>query len=86
MRNRWKTAADEYEHEEGRSPAKEDASPEREWRSRQVAAPLDTYRLEYMLEVVFRGFDEAFRVAEGHMRGGLDSVEEGDEDMLEVPD
>ncbi|KAG7289392.1 hypothetical protein NEMBOFW57_005763 [Staphylotrichum longicolle] len=88
LRNRWKTAADEHDEqeEEGKSPAKDGASPEREWRTRKVAAPLDTYRLEYMLEVVFRGFDEAFRVAEGFVRGGLDWAEECDEDMMEVPD
>lgn len=43
------------------------------WWSRRraaAAAPLDSYRLEHMLEVIFLGFDEAFLVAEAHVRGG----------------
>lgn len=31
---------------------------------------MDSYRLEHMLEVIFLGFDEAFLVAEAHVRGG----------------
>ncbi|KAH6850407.1 hypothetical protein B0I37DRAFT_428535 [Chaetomium sp. MPI-CAGE-AT-0009] len=80
LRNRWKTAADEPEHDQGRggrSPAKGGASPGREWRSRKVAAPLDSYRLEHMLEVIFQGFDEGFRIAEEYVRG------ERDTDMFE---
>ncbi|KAK3297196.1 uncharacterized protein B0H64DRAFT_423461 [Chaetomium fimeti] len=80
LRNRWKTAADEPEHDHGRgsrSPAKGGASPGREWRSRKVAAPLDSYRLEHMLEVIFQGFDEGFRIAEEYAKG------ERDTDMLE---
>jgi hypothetical protein len=87
LRNRWKTAADEPEHElehqhdqgggpRGRSPAKGGGggavSPEREWRSRKVAAPLDSYRLEHMLEVIFRGFDQGFRIAQEYVRGEED--------------
>ncbi|KAL2139387.1 hypothetical protein VTI28DRAFT_5277 [Corynascus sepedonium] len=45
-------------------------------RTRKVAAPLDTYRLEHMLEVIFQGFDEAFRIAEDHVRGRLDWAED----------
>ncbi|KAH6641372.1 hypothetical protein F5144DRAFT_129996 [Chaetomium tenue] len=76
LRNRWKTAADEPEHDQGprgRSPAKGGASPEREWRSRKVAAPLDSYRLEHMLEVIFQGFDKGFRIAEEYVRGDQDA-------------
>lgn len=85
LRNRWKTAADEPEldHDQGgplrgRSPAPAKgggggtSSPEREWRSRKVAAPLDSYRLEHMLEVIFRGFDEGFRIANDYVRGEED--------------
>ncbi|KAL2152337.1 hypothetical protein VTH82DRAFT_5521 [Thermothelomyces myriococcoides] len=51
-------------------------------RSRKVAAaPLDSYRLEHMLEVIFRGFDEAFRIAEEYVRRGGTTGAEGDVDM-----
>lgn len=76
LRNRWKTAADEPEPDQGprgRSPAKGGASSEREWRSRKVAAPLDSYRLEHMLEVIFQGFDKGFRIAEEYVRGEQDA-------------
>lgn len=100
LRNRWKTAGDEDElghdhhhhhhHSQGsRSPTKSGgaASPEREWRTRKVAAPLDSYRLEHMLEVIFHGFDEAFKVAERYVRGGgEDYAGEADMEMLEVVD
>ncbi|KAK4157529.1 hypothetical protein C8A00DRAFT_40104 [Chaetomidium leptoderma] len=61
-------------------------TPEREWRTRRMAAPLDSYRLEHMLEVIFNGFDEAFRIAEGYVRGGSEWRVEGDTDMMEVVD
>ncbi|KAK3898414.1 hypothetical protein C8A05DRAFT_47262 [Staphylotrichum tortipilum] len=98
LRNRWKTAADDGEEEEDKEQRessfpgkKRDSPPEREWRgggsSRRMAAPLDTYRLEYMLEVIFKGFDEAFAVAERHVRGRrFDWAEECDTDMTEVPE
>ncbi|KAK4249830.1 hypothetical protein C7999DRAFT_29700 [Corynascus novoguineensis] len=66
----------------GASRAEESgAGPEKrstKWRPRtkKVAAPLDTYRLEHMLEVIFQGFDEAFRIAEDHVRGRLDWAED----------
>ncbi|KAL2162871.1 hypothetical protein VTH06DRAFT_6707 [Thermothelomyces fergusii] len=53
----------------------------RRWRTRKVAAPLDSYGLEHMLEVIFRGFDEAFRIAEEHVRRGTATAEGGDVDM-----
>lgn len=95
LRNRWKTAADDEEKQKEEeqqqrdgSPGKRD-SPEKEWRGggrRRMAAPLDTYRLEYILEVVFKGFDQAFAVAERHVRGRFDWAEEDDTDMMEVPE
>jgi hypothetical protein len=77
LRNRWKWVGEEEEevvvkNGEGRSPER-----------KKMAAPLDSYRLEYMLEVVFAGFDEAAKVAEGYVRGGLDWADD-DTDMLEV--
>jgi hypothetical protein len=95
LRNRWKTAADDDHHHHnhhspgGRSPSRgQDAvSPEREWRTRKVAAPLDSYRLEHMLEVIFQALDEAFGIAEAYVKGGrLEWGAEPDTDMLEVPD
>lgn len=94
MRNRWKTAGDEHEHEQdegrtsgNRSPTKSGgASPERKWRTRKIAAPLDSYRLEHMLEVIFQGFDEAFKIAEERVKGGLSWADEVDMEMLEAAD
>ncbi|KAH6626767.1 hypothetical protein B0J18DRAFT_464754 [Chaetomium sp. MPI-SDFR-AT-0129] len=58
------------------------------WWSRKraaAAAPLDSYRLEHMLEVIFLGFDEAFLVAEAHVRGsgagGGDADVVGEDEM-----
>ncbi|KAK4127998.1 hypothetical protein N657DRAFT_564589 [Parathielavia appendiculata] len=94
LRNRWKTAGDEHDHHHNHhhharegSPTKrhEGAMPEREWRTRKVAAPLDSYRLEHMLEVIFRGFDEALSIAEAYVKvGPLEWGAEPDADMLEV--
>ncbi len=90
LRNRWKRAGEEDGDGDGDGQdgdaRRAGRSPEREWRARKMGAPLDSYRLEYMLEVVFRGFDEAFQVAEAYVRGGLDWAEECDTDMLEVMD
>jgi hypothetical protein len=96
LRNRWKTAGDDehnqhhhHEPRNGRSPTRmqDGTSPEREWRTRKVAAPLDSYRLEHMLEVIFQGFDEAYSIAEAYVKGGrLEWGAEPDTDMLEVPD
>ncbi|KAK4044903.1 hypothetical protein C8A01DRAFT_31090 [Parachaetomium inaequale] len=82
LRNRWKTAADDepdgLDHSRERSPAK-GAVPG--GRPRKMAAPLDSYRLEHMLEVIFLGFDEAFKIAEAYVRSGLEWAA-GDADML----
>jgi hypothetical protein len=93
LRNRWKTAGDEDEdgrEDRGsgnRSPTKRDgASPERKWRTKKVAAPLDSYRLEHMLEVIFAGFDEAFKIAERSIRGNMSWADEVDMEMLEAAD
>jgi hypothetical protein len=87
LRNRWKTAGDELEHEHDAdygSNGSARAAPPLEWpRIRKIAAPLDTYRLEHMLEVIFRGFDEAFKIAERYVKkGGSEGGAEGDADML----
>ncbi|KAK4240171.1 hypothetical protein C8A03DRAFT_31740 [Achaetomium macrosporum] len=87
LRNRWKTAGDELDHEHGDYDNGSSAMAARtelgEWpRSRKIAAPLDTYRLEYMLEVIFRGFEEAFKIAERYVKGGSERGAEGDADML----
>jgi hypothetical protein len=67
------------------SPTKS-GSPERKWRSKKVAAPLDTYRLEHMLEVSFEGFDVAFKIADRSVRGSLSWADEVDMEMLEAAD
>jgi hypothetical protein len=93
LRNRWKTAGEEDENENGhgdrasgnRSPTKS-GSPERKWRTKKVAAPLDSYRLEHMLEVIFAGFDEAFKIADRSVRGSMSWADEVDMEMLEAAD
>ena len=50
----------------------------------KVAAPLDSYRLEHMLEVIFAGFDEAFKIAEASVRGSMSWADEVDMEMLEA--
>lgn len=87
LRNRWKTAGED-EHEpgppdrRGKSPAEGAEVEERQWRTRKVAAPLDSYRLEHMLEVIFAGFDEAFGVAELYVKGASELWAQGDTDMV----
>jgi hypothetical protein len=88
LRNRWKTAGDEEDCEpcqrdhDRRSPARGTETEERAWRTKKIAAPLDSYRLEHMLEVIFQGFDEAFKVAEWFVRGGSVPGVQLDADML----
>ncbi|KAK4100152.1 hypothetical protein N658DRAFT_140436 [Parathielavia hyrcaniae] len=89
LRNRWKTAGDEEDHHsrEGSPTTRQEGAspPEGEWRTRKIAAPLDSYRLEHMLEVIFGGFDEALRLAEAYVKGvPLGWGAEPDADMLEV--
>ncbi|KAK3308282.1 uncharacterized protein B0T15DRAFT_508769 [Chaetomium strumarium] len=90
LRNRWKTAGDELEHEHehehehgGYGNGSAARAEQLEWpRVRKIAAPLDTYRLEHMLEVIFGGFDGAFKIAERYVKGGSEWGAEGDADML----
>ncbi|KAL1842760.1 hypothetical protein VTJ49DRAFT_4245 [Mycothermus thermophilus] len=58
-----------------------------EWRpTKKVAAPLDSYRLEHMLEVIFAGLGEAFKIAEARVRSAVRWGDEDDEEMLEALD
>jgi hypothetical protein len=66
LRNRWKTAGEEEDQEEGGSPSKREVG----------TAPLESYDLERILETIFDGFDKAFLVAERYVRGGAEGGEE----------
>ncbi|KXX81497.1 hypothetical protein MMYC01_201749 [Madurella mycetomatis] len=81
LRNRWKTVADDDDEGPGGGDKRDTspAGPERGWHTKKIASPLETYDLEKMLEVIFRGFDDAYRVAERFVRGGADH--EGGIDM-----
>lgn len=86
LRNRWKTAGDddhgEDEHGRGDRRERSPAGAEREWRTKKISSPLETYDLEKMLEVIFRGFDEAYRVAEQFVWGGAGHGDDMDLEML----
>ncbi|KAK0652874.1 hypothetical protein B0T16DRAFT_505648 [Cercophora newfieldiana] len=76
LRNRWKTAGEDDDCEEqwrsrSRSPEKGIVvGPGGFKRARRMAAPLETYDLERILETIFDGFDRAFLVAERFVNGG----------------
>ncbi|GAB1314826.1 hypothetical protein MFIFM68171_05036 [Madurella fahalii] len=74
LRNRWKTAGNDDDEgpEGGDKRDMSPAGPDREWHTKKIAAPLETYDLEKMLEVIFRGFDDAYRVAEQFVRGSAE--------------
>ncbi|KAL2118097.1 hypothetical protein VTJ04DRAFT_7757 [Mycothermus thermophilus] len=85
---RQRQAAAENNGRTSRSPVKRGGSTDSpEWRStKKVAAPLDSYRLEHMLEVIFGGLGEAFKIAEARVRGAVRWGDEDDEEMLEALD
>jgi hypothetical protein len=78
LRNRWKTAGDDEQEEEDGGHDRDG----REWHTRRMAAPLETYNLEKMLEVIFEGLEEAFKVAERFVCGDSEAGVEGDIEMF----
>ncbi|KAL2127739.1 hypothetical protein VTI74DRAFT_10246 [Chaetomium olivicolor] len=62
LRNRWKTAGEEDEEE------RDQPNPDNK-RTKKVAAPLETYQLEHMLDVIFDGFAAAYKAAERDVKG-----------------
>ncbi|KAL2017111.1 hypothetical protein VTK56DRAFT_2583 [Thermocarpiscus australiensis] len=82
LRNRWKTAGDDPDGDD-RGAHESATGPEREWHTKKVPAPLETYDLEHMLEVIFDGLEKAFKVAERFVRGDAQQGAETDADMLD---
>lgn len=69
LRNRWKTAGDEN-------------NDDPEFPQRTVSGPLESYNLGDMLRAIFKGFDEAYRVAEIFVQGQGKEGVEADTEMV----
>jgi hypothetical protein len=86
LRNRWKTAGEEgceLEANNGSLEGSATAKGEREWHTKRAASPLETYDLERMLEIIFKGLDDAYHVAEQFVRDGARPNTDADMDMVE---
>lgn len=88
LRNRWKTAGDDDDDDDDdnnqdrhRGGAREPSPSvrERNWHTKKIAAPLESYNLEKMLEAIFAGLEEAFKIAERFVRGASSEAGRGAE-------
>jgi len=91
LRNRWKTASEDLEETGNSFPHTNGSShDEYQWRTKKIAAPLESYQLEGILGTIFAGFDDAFAVAQRFVDNGgvhpdneANTVTDEDVDMMD---